>query len=233
MGNRAYFSVFVQLSLNISLPIVFGEEGGSVSQSNIWGKVPARRPGSAVPLLRMEKEKEKGESVTVARKRPRAEAQGRTSPAGKKKQKTEKKKKKKGGIKTNKSREEEVRTEKELLSPRPGPGATAHPCNESSPSLSSGHVQALFWETEAGSAPAARRARASAGRSSRRRWLTERLLSRRGAGGTPACAGAGAREAEHQPRVVGLCRDKNQPPPQRDTPPSQPFPPPHALGTGC
>lgn len=64
VGDREHFCTFVQLSLNISLPLVLREEGRSVSQSNIWGKVPVCCPGSAVPPLCMEKVKEKGELVT-------------------------------------------------------------------------------------------------------------------------------------------------------------------------
>lgn len=199
----------MQLSLNSPLPVVLREKERSVSQSSIWGKVPECCPGSVVPLLCTEKVEEKEELVTDAGKRPHAEAQARTSPAGKKE----------GGIKTNKSQEEEVGTEKELLSPRLGPGAIAHPCNKSSPSSGSGHVQTLFWETEAGSAPAAQRAGASARRSSRGRVLPvsaahpDAAVTARGGRDARPCRGR-SREAEHRPRVVGLCRDKKQPHPQ-------------------
>lgn len=199
----------MQLSLDSPLPVVLREKKRSVSQSNIWGKVPECCPGSVVPLLCTEKVEEKGELVTDAGKRPHAEAQARTSPAGKKE----------GGIKTNKSQEEEVGTEKELLSPRLGPGAIAHPCNESSPSSGSGHVQTLFWETEAGSAPAAQRASASARRSSRGHVLPvsvanpDAAVTARGGRDAHPCRGR-SREAEHRPRVAGLCQDKKQPRPQ-------------------
>lgn len=40
VGYRAYFCVFVQLSLNISLPVVLGEEGRSVSHEQYLGTSP-------------------------------------------------------------------------------------------------------------------------------------------------------------------------------------------------
>lgn len=60
VGDRENFCTLVQLSLNISLPVVLGEEGRSVSQSNIC----VCCPGSVIPPLCMEKVKEKGELVT-------------------------------------------------------------------------------------------------------------------------------------------------------------------------
>lgn len=159
---------------------------------------PARAARLRSPApLHGKKRKEKRESVMDAGKGPHAEAQARTSTAGKKD----------GGIKTNKSQG----TEKELARPRLGPGAIPHPRNESLPSLG-GHVQALFWETEAGSAPAARRGRASAGRSSQGRVLPVpagdgRRRRCHGQGWQRPGAQAGGRTP--QPRVVGSCQTQS------------------------
>lgn len=173
----------------------------------------------------MEKMKEKGESLTDTGKSPCAEAWKKTSLAGKKK--------KEGGIKTNKSQEEEVGTEKELPSPCLGPGAIARPCKECSPSSGGGHVQALFWETEAGSAPAAQQARASVGRSSPGHVLP--LLAAAAANGDAAVMARGGRDArlrrgrsraaEHRPRVANLVpRQKAASSPARHPHPAAPTP---------
>lgn len=95
-------------------------------------------------------------------------------------------------------------TEQELPRLQLGPGAIPHPCNESLPSLGS-HVRALFWETEAGSAPAARRGRASSGRISQGCVLPMPGADR----DATVTARGGSDGAEPQPRVVGLCQTKS------------------------
>lgn len=142
-------------------------------------------------------------------KGPHVEAPARTSAAGKKER----------GIKTNRSQGKKGRRGRDgegNTKPCLGPGAIPQPCNESLPSLSS-HVRALFWETEAGSAPAARRGRASPRRSSQ-----GRVLLVLGADGDAAVTERGGRRGRQNPiHVSGDCaRQKaaSSPPPIPVTP---------------
>lgn len=89
LGDRGHFCTAAPLCNSVSQVVL--KEKGRISQSDIWGKVPAFCPGSAASLLCMGKAKEKGELVTDAGKRPHVEAEARTSTGGK----TE------GGMKTN------------------------------------------------------------------------------------------------------------------------------------
>lgn len=194
-------AVFVQFPL----PVVHRQKGRSVSQSSIQGKVcaPARLHSPAP--LHGKKGKKRGNRSWTRGEGPMRRHRREQARLGRKSEES----------KQTNPRGRRSGREQELPRPQLGPGAIPHLCNESLPSLG-GHVRALFWETEAGSAPVARRGRASSGRISQGRGLAETPLSR---------PGVGATRAEPQPRVVGLCQTKKQPHPQPDPPhPSHPKP---------
>lgn len=193
---------FVQFPLDLPLPAAQREKGRSVSQSSIQGKACARCPAAqSRPFAWKKKERKEG----IGHGRGERAPCGGTgeNKHGWKERRRNQNKQIPGGKRSG--------TEKELARPRLGPGAIPHPRNESLPSLG-GHVQALFWETEAGSAPAARRGRASAGRSSQGRVLPVpagdgRRRRCHGQGWQRPGAQAGGRTP--QPRVVGSCQTQS------------------------
>lgn len=180
--------------------------------SSIWGQAPGRCPGSAVPLLSMEKMKEKGELLMDTGKSPCAEAWKRTSPARKKRREKSKQ--------TNPRRKRLGRRRSYGVLVW-GPELSHVPVKNARPpravvmckpyfgKLRQGQPQLLSKPMPvSGGAP-----RATSCRCWRRR-LTETLLSWRGVGRMPACAGAGAgrRNTSHVSQT--WCRDKKQPHPQ-------------------